>query len=302
MIRNIEFMNKNTVVIIGAGRIGQAIGKILEQKNIKAEFFDVDLSKVPDQKPLSETVPKANVIVLCVPSWGIREAVKDLAPHLNKKAILIFLAKGIEEKTKKRADELLSELLPKHSRVLVSGPMLAEELINSLSGRGICASVDQNATSEVKNLFSDTNLILEHSSDIRSVALAGVLKNIYAVGLGIADALELGANFKGWYVGQALAEMASIIKTLGGDGQAAYSCAGLGDLVATGFSPHSRNRGVGESLIKEGKAPKGEGTTSLPSILSMLGAHSTKFPILTALQEVIISGKDARLVFTAVHK
>ena len=293
---------KQFILVIGAGRIGQAIGAILEKKNIKAEFFDIDTSKVPDQKPLSETVPKANVVVLCVPSWGIREAVKNLAPHLNKKTILVFLAKGIEEKTQKRADELLSELLPGHPHVLISGPMLAEELINSLSGRGVCASLSEPAASEIKNLFSNTNLVLEHSSDIRSVALAGVLKNIYAVGLGIADALELGSNFKGWYVGQALAEMASIIKTLGGDGQAAYSCAGLGDLVATGFSPHSRNRGVGESLIKEGKAPKGEGTTSLPSILSMLGAHAKQFPLLAALGEVVIEGKSARSVFTAVHK
>ncbi len=291
----------NTVLIIGAGRIGAALGSILEKKNVRTEFFDVDVSKVPNQKPLSETVSKADVIFLCVPSWRVRDAIKDLKPYLRDNAILIFFAKGIEGKTLKRADEIFTELLPHHPNVLVSGPMLAEELANSLSGRGVCTSLDKAAISEVKNLFSNTNLVLEHSSDIRSVALAGVLKNIYAVGLGIVDALELGSNFKGWYVGQALSEMAEIIKTLGGDGQAAYSCAGLGDLVATGFSPHSRNRGVGERLIKEGVAPMGEGTVSLPSVLSMLKGEAKRFPILIALDDVILKKKDVRAVFSAVH-
>ncbi len=289
------------VVIIGAGRIGQAIAKILEKKNIPSEFFDTDVSKVPNQKPLAETVPHAGIIFLCVPSWCVREALKELAPHLREHAILVYLAKGIEEKTQKRVDELFAEALPRHGHVLVSGPMLAEELINSLSGRGVCASLDHAAVSKVRSMFKDTNLFLEYSPDVRSVALAGVLKNVYAVGLGIADALELGSNFKGWYVGQAVKEMGQIIKMLGGDGEAASSCAGLGDLVATGFSPHSRNRGVGESLIKEGRAPKGEGVVSLPSILEMVAPEVKKFPLLSALRDVILEKKDARVVFAEVH-
>ena len=292
---------KKTVLIIGAGRIGQAIGKILEKKNIGAEFFDSDTSKAPDQKPLSETVPLTDLIFLCVPSWGMRAALKEIEPHVARNAILIYLAKGLEEKSKKRVDELFLELLPRHPHVLISGPMLAEELANSLSGMGVCASFNAAAISRVKNLFRDTNLVLEHSSDIRSIALAGVLKNIYAVGLGVADALELGSNFKGWYVGQALMEMEHIIKTLGGDGAAAYSCAGLGDLIATGFSPHSRNRGVGESLIKEGRVQKGEGVVSLPSVLEMIDGEAGKFPLLQALKKVIIEKKSARQIFSAVH-
>jgi glycerol-3-phosphate dehydrogenase (NAD(P)+) len=293
-------MNKK-VLVIGAGRIGGAIGKILEKKHIQAEFFDADPSKVPGQKPLNETVPVVDMIFLCVPSWGIRDAVKAFGQYLADKTIIVFLAKGIEEKTYKRADELLSDLLPKQRHVLISGPMLAEELATSLSGRGVCVSLHEPAASEVRDIFSNTNLVLEHSTDIRSIALAGVLKNIYAVGLGIADALEMGSNFKGWYVGQVLMEMSGIIEAFGGDGRAAYSCAGLGDLVATGFSPHSRNRGVGESLIKEGSAPKGEGTVSLPSVISMLGIKAQTFPVLMALKKIILEKKNAKSEFLALH-
>ena len=298
MLKTTTMDTVHHALVIGAGRIGTAIGNLLAKKKIAVDFFDADPSKVPGQKPLSETVPQSNLIFLCIPSWVIREAVRDITPHLRDDTIIVLLTKGIERGTKKTVNVLLDDLLPRHKHVLISGPMLAEELLQNMSTVGVCASLNAGAAQKLKEIFSGTNLTLEHSSDVTSIALAGVLKNIYALGLGITSALNLGSNFKGWYVQQAIREMADIIGLCGGDREAAYSCAGLGDLIATGFSPHSRNRGTGERLINGEEGLQSEGTVSLESVIDLVGKKADQLPILRALGDIVLQKADAKEIFS----
>src|SRR3989338_844635 len=114
------------------------------------------------------------------------------------------------------------------------------------------------------------------TSDVRGVAVAGVLKNIYALGLGIAHALGWGENQKGWFVSRALREMARAAELLGGTRETMLGIAGLGDLVATGFSPHSHNRTTGALFVTDpGRFPKAESINALPIIIKKLGAHAS---------------------------
>ena len=287
------------VVIIGAGNIGQAIEKILQGKDVTIKLWDKDIAKVPDQKSLAEIVPSASFLFLCLQSWVMREAVTSLLPYLDKKTIVISLAKGIEEKSKKTIDELLGELLPENQPfALLSGSMLADEFKQDMVGFGIIGSKQKETYTALAELFQNTNLHYEYSADMHGLALAGVLKNVYAIGLGIVSALKLGENFKGWFVQKAIREMTEIIELLGGQQETVLGIAGLGDFVATGFSPYSRNRKFGDELVKTGECCAGsEGFASLPSLIELIGSNVSKFIILNALQQMVINKKNPKEVF-----
>ncbi len=322
------------IVIIGAGEIGGAIEGLLSGgANVLIEMWDKDDAKVSNKKPLSDIVPLANFVFLCVPSWAMRDALIAILPHLGDRVIVVSLAKGItiaptEERGEKRLKttaELLEKLLPDSADyALLSGPMIAEELMHGAVSVGVVASRDKKVFDKIEALFVDTNLRVEYSSDIYGVALMGVLKNIYAISLGIADALGLGSNFRGYLVWGAIKEMAEITKLLGEpellkatssggpalrqlfenqgkQGEVALGLAGLGDLVTTGFSPHSRNRQVGDRLVKTGESSlKSEGLASLPLIVELLGKNVNNFPILRALEEVVIQNRNAKITFTTL--
>jgi len=291
-------MEKQRVAIIGAGEIGRAIGGILKSKNIQLEIWDKTPGRIPGQKPLVDIIPWADFIFLCVPSWAIKEIASDIRNILKRGVVVVSLAKGIEAETQKTVDEILEEILPKTHFALLSGPMIAEELSVGKEGVGVVGAKDEKTFDKVKKLFKNTNLGVEYANDVRGVALAGALKNIYAIGLGIIDVLGLGENFKGWFIEEAVKEMSEIIGILGGKKETAYTAAGLGDLITTGYSLNSRNRQAGEDLIKTGKCClKSEGMTSFPSLDALLGNKLEKFKLLSALQAVIMQNKKAKMIF-----
>ena len=294
---------KEKVCIIGAGKIGQTIGEIFKKQGYEIEFWDKDISKIPDQKPLAETLCSVDFLFLCVPSWAMRKVMSDVVSYLNKKAIVISLAKGIEQSTNKTIDEVLKEFLPRNRLAILGGPMLAKELKDGLGGVGVVGINDKKIGKKILQIFDETNIRIECLSDMHGVALTGVLKNIYAIGLGIADGLSYSGNNKGWLVTLALKEMAEIIQLLGGKKETAYSTAGLGDLIATGYSPYSRNREVGVELVKTGTCClESEGSRSLSGIATRLGVKKTRFPLFVALENILIKNQDVKTTFQGLYK
>lgn len=288
------------VVIMGAGEIGRALAGVLNEKRIAAELWDKDEKKVSHQKPLSGIIPTADFIFLCIPSWVFREGMESISGYLRKETILISLTKGIEASSLKTVPEMIEELAPGNSYAVLGGPMLAEELVRGRGGRGVIGSKSRLVFENVKSLFSGTDLMMEWSTDVRGVALAGIVKNIYAVALGIVSCFGWGDNLRGWFLSQAFQEMLEIVSILGGKPVTALGPAGLGDLVATGFSPYSRNRRAGDELVRTGKClVKSEGLLSLPSLLTLLGKKKDKFPLLKVLEKVCINGENAKKVFIA---
>lgn len=290
------------MVIIGAGRIGTAIKSILKDKGIKTGLWDKDQSKVSNQKRLSEIVPNAGFLFLCVPSWAVRNVMMSAVEHLNKETIVISLAKGIEKKTLKTMDEIFKEVLPaKQPFAVLGGPMLAEELSRGKKGIGMVGSSTRTVFNRLVELFSCTNLCLEYSADAHGVALAGVLKNVYAIGLGACDTLGLGRNLKGWFAQKALSEMSEIIKILGGKRDTAYSVAGIGDLIATGFSPSSHHRQIGKDLVRTGHTnQQSEGLISMPSLFALLGKKAEEFLLLKTLGKVIMQKQNVGRVVAGI--
>ena len=257
------------------------------------------------QEPLmlERVIREAKFIFLCVPSKAVRSAAISILPYLLSKAIVIVLAKGIEVESELFMDEVLIKTLPSGQPfALLGGPMLAAELATDMSTTGVVGSRDEHCLRALRELFLETTLHLETNLDLRGVALAGTLKNIYAMVLGIAHALAWGENQKGWLVAQSIFEMAFITKQMGGLPQTVYGVAGLGDLVATGFSPYSRNRKVGISHVEDQTPLRGESTNALPIIISKIGLSIDSLPLLRALRDVVMEKSSPRAVFESAIK
>ena len=286
------------ILIIGAGEIGQAIAKILAKANrCTVDFWDSEPKKVPKQNDLHVLVLGADVIFLAIPSKAVRAVLSDISGDVGRTVPVIVLAKGLEANTGKTMDQVLKEYLGRKRGMLLYGPMIAEEISAGKGTAGVLAGYSAGMAKKVISLFQCHDLRLTFSTDIRGVALTGVLKNIYSVGLGIVHGLELGCNFRGWYVAQACLEMGEIVPKLGGKKETVYGQSGVGDLVATGFSSDSRNHQVGLSLTKEQSSEiSSEGTKAIPQICNLLGKYS-HYPLLNVLRLVVVEKKSVAEYF-----
>lgn len=303
---------KYSVAIVGAGGIGAAIGKVLEEKKeINVDFWDVDPAKLERSARIEDVCSRADIIFLCVPSWTVREAIKNITPCVREDAPIISVSKGVEDKTGKNMNELLSEILSDANPwALFSGPMLADELRRGMMGSGVVAAQEKNAFHKshmflkIQSVFAGTNLAVEYSLDAQGVALCGVLKNFYAIALGVVSALGLGNNATGLFVARALKEMANLIQVLGGNSNTVFGSAGVGDFIATGFSEYSKNRRAGEELIKKGIClTKSEGCVSIePFVKSLAYKKIDMPPILSAIYQSLRSPESTRNIFLKVLK
>lgn len=287
-----------SILFIGAGEIGSALAKVIGDK-ASVEMWDRHPDKAPDMKPLEETVPKADVVFLCVPSWVVREALEGISHLFRPNAIVVSLAKGIEKDTLKTMDVVIGESVPTGQRIgILGGPLLAEELVADQPGIGVFASKSQAAFEEVATLFDGSNVRLEFVDDPHAVALVSVLKNVYAVGLGVADGLGWGWNAKGWIAAKALGEMRDIVEALGSGSNVVYGSAGAGDFLATAMSPDSRNRTTGREIALTGECKEpSEGCRSVEPVLAMLGDSVGDFALLLSLDRIINKHENPKTVF-----
>ncbi|MFA5946626.1 MAG: NAD(P)H-dependent glycerol-3-phosphate dehydrogenase [Patescibacteria group bacterium] len=275
--------------IIGYGEIGSAIHSVLKGKpDIVIRPWDVNTEKYPNQGTLESVVEASDLIFLCIPSWTLRGVLHSVHLHLKEGVPLISLSKGIEAETCKTTDILLQEMVPGHPVGILAGPMIAEELMAGKHTTGIIGSADTDVRKLVISLFKGTVLHIRGTADVRGVALCGVLKNTYVLGLGIADGLELGVNAKGVLMSRAVKEMRQIISKLGGKASTVLSEAGLGDLFTTGESTNSRNHMVGIAIGKNviGAELKSEGTMSIPCFKKLLADDLARLPFLHYLIDV----------------
>lgn len=280
------------VVIVGGGELGLSLAKALflgEKEGLVVEIWDKDPQKCSVSKTLKETLGDADFVFLCIPSWGLKEFLKNSVPLVGRDSIIIPFAKGLF------APKPLAVYLKKMKRpwVVVSGPMLAEEMGDGLPASGLAAASGRKIFSEFEKLFKGSKIQFEYSPDARGVSLIGVVKNVYATWLGAADGLGLGGNFKGMITGRAILEMIKLEESLKIKKETIFNANNFGDLIATGFSFGSCNRRFGEALAKNQKTDfKCEGASSLPFLIKILGVNKAKkFPLLWSLNKTILSNR-----------
>ncbi len=290
------------IVIIGAGEIGQAIFYLLKNKK-QAFLCDKAKSRTQCSRPYAEIIPGAKLIFLCVPSTALRPVLSEIEPYINSKTSLVFLSKGVEGGTNHTVDEVCRDVFGRKQRFIVlHGPMLAVEMRNGQGGAAVAATKSRKAFKILQEFVRD-DLLLSCSKDVHGVAVAGVLKNIYALALGVADGLSWGENMKAVLASRAIEEMNLLIDLLGGKKRTVYSKAGVPDFLATAFSETSCNHTFGKELAKKGKSKKfAEGVLSLSSVLTVVGKNKNKLIVLSALEEVILKNKKAKIVFEKLRK
>jgi len=291
---------KPEILIIGAGEIGQAIGKTIKPRS-RVSFFDATPGKVPRQRPLQELVSKAEGIFLCLPSIGIRSVCAQIKPFLGPKTVVISLAKGLEAKGCLTMPEVMAEEFGRGQPIgVLGGAMIAEEIFRGEPAIGVLGAFQSQVWNFIKPLFKDSCLHLSVSSDVRGVAFASVLKNIYSLAIGVADGLGWGVNAKGYLTAMSFHEMDHVTSALRVSSETILGPAGLGDFIATSSSLESRNRLTGELIAKGKPLPPSEGIKAIPCIAKEIGSFADHMPIFLALQKSIKKPHETKKLFNAL--
>jgi len=314
------------VGVIGAGSWGTALAITLSGKGHQVKIWDVNpehlqeletnrenVRYLPDikfndnlqiAKSVEDAITGADMVLFSAPAQFFRGALENAMPYLKPEMILVNVAKGIEQKTLKRMSEIAAEKLPDAKYVVLSGPSHAEEVGRQMPTTVAVASKDLKLAEEVQEIFMTERFRVYTTEDVVGVELGGSLKNIIALGAGISDGMGFGDNAKAALMTRGLAETKRLGVKLGADPATFAGLTGVGDLIVTCTSMHSRNRRCG-IMIGEGMDPKEatakvgmvvEGMFTTESAYDLAVREGVDMPITTALYNVIngkISARDA---------
>ena len=284
------------VGILGFGEIGKALHAVLQnQPNITLKCWDKNADILPHQEPLATMIPGCDILFVCVPTWLIRSALQEIHHFLKPEAILVSVSKGFEKETCTRVDKLFTNICQSdHPFVFLGGPMIAEELIAGTKSRAIVSSTSPEALNTVFTLFEHSILTVETSDDLEGIVTAASLKNIYALGIGIGDGLNIGSNGHGVLISKAIREMMHIVVAHGGRAESALGLAGLADLVATAQSPNSTNYTTGVRFAR-GLPPLhgSEAMNTIPCIATTMKDMLDDLPLLKAIHNIVTNSADA---------
>lgn len=197
----------------------------------------------------------ADIVVMAVPSFAIRESAAKLRGILRAGTLVVNAGKGLERGTYKRFTQVIAEELPDTRVVALSGPSHAEEVGRGVPTTIVSASADLEAAEKVQELLMNEKFRIYANSDVIGVELGGALKNVIALAAGVCDGLDVGDNAKAAMMTRGLAEIARLGVAMGAHSETFAGLSGMGDLIVTCSSLHSRNRRAG-ILIGQGKTPE----------------------------------------------
>lgn len=252
-----------------------------------------------------EAVQDADAIILAAPSHGMREVCKQLYPHLNQETLLIHATKGFEVGSLKAMTTVIAEELPGYPQeriVVLSGPSHAEEVVKQCPTTVVVAAGRLSAAEQAQDLLSNSFFRVYTNPDVKGVELGGALKNIIALGAGMSDGLGYGDNAKAALMTRGLAEMGRLGVAMGANPLTFAGLAGVGDLIVTCTSQHSRNWRAG-NLIGQGSDLQDvldtmgmvvEGVKTTKSAYQLAREYNTEMPITEALYDVLFNGKKAK--------
>jgi len=265
------------------------------------EFLELPQSLEYDTYP-SPALADAHLVVLAVPSKAYRAVLAAIAPHLRHGVGILSLTKGLDPVSRARLSDVVSaELASLHPSVAVlSGPNQAEEVALGQPTATVIAAGDHSYARTLQHIVSNQDLRAYVNDDLLGVELAGAVKNVVALATGMSDGLGFGDNARAALVTRGLAEMSRLGIAMGADARTFSGLAGLGDLVGTCTSRHSRNRMAGQLIAQGYSAGEvehemgmvAEGLTSAPVVLELAHAHEVEMPITENVVAVIQEGKS----------
>ncbi|MDO4719054.1 MAG: NAD(P)H-dependent glycerol-3-phosphate dehydrogenase [Peptostreptococcaceae bacterium] len=310
------------ICVLGAGSWGTALAKVIadnghrpglwmrderQANEIKKTRYNekyLKNIKLPEtlriENDIGQAVSGAEAVVLAVSSQSTRQVLMALRGKIDEKVLLINVSKGLERETNKRISEICAEIFPNNPFAVLSGPSHAEEVAVAMPTTLVSASAEIAVAQKVQDLFSNHYFRVYTNPDVLGVELAGALKNIIAFGVGVIDGLGYGDNTKAAIMTRGLVEMTRLGTRMGAQVQTFAGLAGVGDLIVTCTSMHSRNRRAG-MLVGQGKSMEealGEVQMVVEGVTATKAAHDLAeklgvvMPITTEIYEVLYRGKD----------
>ncbi|MGL5330798.1 MAG: NAD(P)H-dependent glycerol-3-phosphate dehydrogenase [Peptostreptococcaceae bacterium] len=314
------------ICVLGAGSWGSALALSVAKKGYEVKLWTLSeeqANKVNTTKEnidylpgvlfpnnislttdIEEAVKDSILIVLAVPSQAIRSVCKQIQPFVTNNQILVDVAKGLEKGTGLRLSDVCKEELPNNPYAVLSGPSHAEEVAKDIPTTLVVASENIEIAQKVQDIFMSPKLRVYTNPDVVGVELGGALKNIIAFGAGICDGLGYGDNTKAALMTRGISEISRLGAALGADGHTFAGLSGIGDLIVTCTSMHSRNRkagiliGQGKSLeetLKEVKMVV-EGITATEVAYEVAKKLNIDMPITNAIYSVLYENQNANEV------
>lgn len=314
---------KRTIGVLGAGTWGMALAKMLAVSGhtvqvwsaIEAEIDNLSATRVHPNLPgmtipqellftknIEEVCTDKDVLLFAVPSVFVRSTAAKARPFVKEGQIIVDVAKGMEPDTLFTMTEVLADELKKPVRlVALSGPTHAEEVALDLPTTIVSASPDTEAAEFVQETFSNTCMRVYTNPDIKGVELSGAMKNVIALGVGISTGLGYGDNARAALITRGIAEIARLGVAMGCNIHTFAGLAGIGDLIVTATSMHSRNNRAG-ILIGKGESPEQavkevgmvvEGINALPGAMELARKYQVEMPIVQTVNAIVKEGMSA---------
>lgn len=311
------------VHVLGAGSWGTALSLLLHKNGHQVKLWsaltdEVKLLRekrehpsklpgvhIPEEVEITDDLEAClrdpDVVVLAVPSPFTRSTAKQIAPLVNKGQIIVNVAKGVEEKTLMTLSEIISEEIPDANVCVLSGPSHAEEVGRGLPTTCVVSAQKRETAEYLQGIFMSPVFRVYTTPDILGVELGGSLKNVIALAAGTADGLGYGDNTKAALITRGIAEIARLGTKMGARMETFYGLSGIGDLIVTCASVHSRNRKAGYLMGKGYTMQQAmdevkmvvEGVYSAKAAKSLAEKYNVEMPIIMEVNKVLFEGKSA---------
>ena len=316
------------IVILGSGGFGLSLAIMAEHcghdvtvwSKFQSEIDDIrshgeHVQKLPGV-PVSESIAMTSdiscikgceVLIFGIPSSFVRDVAKASAPYVDDNMVIVNTGKGLEEGSLKTLSEVIKEEIHTDKLVVLSGPSHAEELARCVPTTIVAASENHDAAELVQREFGNSYLRIYLNDDVKGCEIGGALKNIIALCVGICDGLGYGDNTKAALMTRGIHEIARLGKACGANIATFSGLTGIGDLIVTCTSMHSRNRRAG-ILIGQGVSPEEavervgtvEGYFCCKAAYDLAKRLGVEMPITEQLNEVLFNGGDVRLALGAL--
>ncbi|WP_167106474.1 NAD(P)H-dependent glycerol-3-phosphate dehydrogenase [Mycobacterium sp. DL592] len=308
------------VVVLGGGSWGTTVASICSRRGptlqwVRSEETAEDINKnhrnskyLGDEVELSETLRAttdfaeaascADVVVMGVPSHGFRGVLTELGKELRPWVPVVSLVKGLEQGTNLRMSQIVDEVLPGHPAGILAGPNIAKEVAEGYAAAAVLAMPDQNLAANLAKMFRTKRFRTYTTDDVVGVEIAGALKNVYAIAVGMGYSLGIGENTRAMVMARAVREMSKLGEAVGGQRDTFSGLAGMGDLIVTCTSKRSRNRHVGEELgsgktvqeIIDSMNQVAEGVKAASVIMEFAEKYGINMPIAREVDAVVNHG------------
>lgn len=326
---------KKTITVLGAGNMGTALAQIIASNGYQVNIWNHDgdlepleqiakfhenkkylagikLSKNIFPEPnLAEALKKSTAVFFVLPSAHIGQLCDRVSKIIDKKAIAIDVSKGIDEETMTLIPDLMQKKLPRSVTILsLSGPAIAVDMVEGGFTAMNIAGKNNAAIKTVKKILENDHLRLKATTDVVGTEIAGSLKNVYAIAIGLADCYHWPMNTKAALFVSALKEISTLVKKMNGQEATVYDLAGLGDLIGTALSATSRNRRFGECLPKhtckeEAAAAVGqvvEGIKTCKLAIKLSKKYHVKMPLAQAVYNIVWKKANAQKELNQILK